>query len=215
MAVDFSTLLYLPVFDMFSREVTFTPLVSQPGAPAYVARGIYTTNPVDIGGLDGSTIISDQKTILDVRDNEFTVVPMQGDLVHIPQEGNIPAQGDFEITDGDANGGGETTLSLRRWVASTAITTIAALSSSSNPSNYGEQPLFTATITAGGNIPAGVVCFRVDGIIRSYVITSEGVATWAPGWSLKVGNHTIDAQFSPSNPLAFGRSSFAITQTVI
>lgn len=213
MAVDFSTLLLLPNFDMWAREVVITPLVSQPGAPAYTARGIYDTTPLDISELDGITIISDQKTILDVRDSEFTVVPMQGDLVHIPAEGNIPAQGDFEVTDGDANGGGETTLSLRKWEAPTALVTITGLASSNNPTNYGEQPTFTATITAT-SIPAGVVCFKVDGAPRAYVMTVDGVASWAPGWSLKVGNHSIEAQFSPSNPLAFKRSQFAIVQTV-
>src|SRR5262245_23228458 len=168
MAVDWSTLLYLPNYDMFARAVTVTPLVSQPGAPAYEARGIWTTDPVDIAGLDGVTITSDQKTILDVRDVEFTVVPEQGDLIYIPAEGNIPEAGYFEVTDGDANGGGETTLSLRKWEASTALATATAVASDLNPSIYGDQPIFTATVTAT-SVPTGVVCFKVDGAVRAYV----------------------------------------------
>ena len=43
------------------------------------------------------------------------VLPQQGDLIHIPAEGMIPAEGDFEVTDVDRNGGGETTLAIRKW----------------------------------------------------------------------------------------------------
>jgi Big-like domain-containing protein len=214
MAVDFSTMVYSPNYDMWARDVVITPLVSQPGAPAYTARGIYTTDPVDIGGLDGVTITSDQRTILDVRDIEFTVVPMQGDLIHIPAEGNIPAEGDFEVIDGDANGGGETTLSIRKWEASTALATTTALDSSPNPSTFGEAAIFTVTVSSSSPTPEGTVCIKVDGIVRAYVTLQNGVATWSPGWSLKVGNHTVEAQFSPSHPLEFNRSQATITQVV-
>jgi hypothetical protein len=74
MALDFSTLVYLPNYDTFARPITVTPVASQPGVPAYTARGIYDTRPVDVAGMDGS-ITSDQQTILDVRDAEFLVVP--------------------------------------------------------------------------------------------------------------------------------------------
>ncbi|MBT1509412.1 hypothetical protein KIP88_02760 [Bradyrhizobium sp. SRL28] len=117
MAVNFSTLVYLPNFDMFARPVTITPLASQPGMPAYGARGIYDTRPVDVAGMDGS-IISDQQTILDVRDDEFTVVPEQLDRINIPPDadaGNIGV-GDYEVVDTEANGGGETTLVIRKIV---------------------------------------------------------------------------------------------------
>ena len=69
MGVDFSTLVYLPNFDMFARPITVTPLASQPGMPAYGARGIFDTRPIDVQAEDGS-IVSDQQTILDVRDAE-------------------------------------------------------------------------------------------------------------------------------------------------
>ena len=44
---------------------------------------------------------------MDIRDNELfaigQVLPQQGDLIHIPAEGPIPAEGDFEVTDADRN----------------------------------------------------------------------------------------------------------------
>jgi hypothetical protein len=116
MAVDFSSLVYLPNFDLWARSVTITPIASQPGAPAYTNRGIYSTRAVDVPSEIGA-IISDQETILDIREIEYSVLPAQGDLIDIPQEGNIPAAGMFEVTDASTNGGGETTLAIRRWEA--------------------------------------------------------------------------------------------------
>ena len=116
MAVDFSTLVYLPNFDMFARPISVTPLASQPGLPAYVARGIYDTRPIDVQAEDGS-IISDQQTILDILEVEFAVIPEQLDRIHIPAD---PAAGrdlgDFEIVNSETNGGGETTLVIRKIV---------------------------------------------------------------------------------------------------
>jgi hypothetical protein len=118
MAINFSTLVYLPNYDTFARAVTITPLASQPGSPAYTARGIYDTRPIDVAAMDGN-IISDQQTILDVREAEFTVVPAQLDRVYIGPDADAgPALGDFEVVDADSNGGGETTLVLRKIMAS-------------------------------------------------------------------------------------------------
>ena len=118
MALDFSTLVYLPNMDTFSRGIIVTPLASQPGAPAYSSRGIFDTRPVDVGGMDGS-ITSDQQTILDVRDAEFTVVPEQLDCISIPADIDAGAAlGEWEVVDTESNGGGLTTLILRKIVVS-------------------------------------------------------------------------------------------------
>ena len=118
MAVNFSTLVYLPNFDMFARPVTITPLASQPGMPAYSTRGIYDTRPIDVQAEDGS-IVSDQQTILDIRDDEFSVVPDQLDRIHIPADPEAGRDlGDFEVVNTESNGGGETTLVIRKVVAS-------------------------------------------------------------------------------------------------
>jgi len=117
MAINFSTLVYLPTFDMFARPITITPLASQPGLPAYNARGIFDTRPIDVQAEDGS-IVSDQQTILDIREAEFAVLPAQLDRITIPVDADAgPALGDFEIMDTETNGGGETTLVLRKVAA--------------------------------------------------------------------------------------------------
>jgi hypothetical protein len=115
MAIDMSLMVYQACQDTFGRSITITPLFSQPGAPAYSARGIWTTRGTTIQTEAGLAVLSDQETILDIRDNEFGTVPVQGDLVDIPASAGIPAAGTFEITDAAMNGGGETTLTLRRY----------------------------------------------------------------------------------------------------
>lgn len=115
MGVDFATLIYLPQYNFWSRPVTFYPVRSQPMMQSYDGRGIYNTVDIDIISADGSTI-SDQKTILDILEQEFPIPPTQQDRLYIGADpGGMPEVGWFEINDVDNNGGGELTLTLRRW----------------------------------------------------------------------------------------------------
>lgn len=117
MAIDFSLVVYLQCQNTFGRSVTFTPVVSQPGAPAYTLRGIIATRPLMVETSVGMAVLSDQETILDIREREFTVTPKQGDLIDVPVENGITDMvGAYEITDAAWNGGGEVTLSLRKLV---------------------------------------------------------------------------------------------------
>lgn len=113
MALNYSTLVYLPNFDMFARPVIITPVASMPGQPAYTTRGIFSTQALDVQAADGS-ILSDQQTILDIREIEFSVLPITLDLVEVPDVDDIPGEGLFEVRDASTNGGGETTLVLRK-----------------------------------------------------------------------------------------------------
>src|SRR5262252_348298 len=102
MGVNFATLIYLPCQDFFGRSVTITPTASQPSAAAYTARGIFDTRQLSIIAENGS-IISDQQTILDIREAEFSILPVQGDRVDIPLDDQGPAEGPFEIIDSSDN----------------------------------------------------------------------------------------------------------------
>jgi hypothetical protein len=114
MGLDFSTLVYLPNFNMFARPIVFTPVASQPGAPAYTGRGIYHSDQISYAADDNS-IISDQQTTLDILEVEFDVMPVQNDVLTIPPDGEVVTGiGDYLISDVRNNGGGETTLQLRR-----------------------------------------------------------------------------------------------------
>ena len=62
------------------------------------ARGILDTREIDVVAIDGS-IVSEQRTILDVRDAEFNTVPVQGDQIAIPADGTLPDEGTWEVID--------------------------------------------------------------------------------------------------------------------
>lgn len=116
MAVDFSKLLYTPVQDTFARRVEITPIASQPGAPAYSARGRFSTKELEVMAANGA-VINDRQTILEIRDAEFSVLPAQLDRIQIPADASIgPALGVFEVNDVFSNDIGKSKLLLRRVV---------------------------------------------------------------------------------------------------
>ena len=117
MAIDFAVQVYLPAFNVFARPCVFTPLKSQPSQPSYSGRGIYGTTALDVATEDAS-IFSDQITILDIIEGEFSVLPIQGDRVFIPAYLTLPELGNFELVDSLTNGGGQTTFNLRKLVVS-------------------------------------------------------------------------------------------------
>lgn len=114
MAINWSTQVYDPIFTALARPVEFNAVKSLPGNPVYTGRGIYSTVSIDVLGED-STIISDARTILDIREAEFAVLPVQGDRLTIPANVGMPALGTFEVIDSNSNGGGEMTLFIRKW----------------------------------------------------------------------------------------------------
>ena len=117
MSVNFSTLVYGPNYDLWARPITVRPIASRPGLGPYTARAIYHSDELSVPMEDGS-IFSDQKTYIDVRDVEFTVLPEQNDLIDIPIDpgSGEPAVGSFQVTNVSNNGGGETSLTLRKLV---------------------------------------------------------------------------------------------------
>jgi len=118
MGIDLSQHIYAPNFDFWSRAITVTPVVSQPTAAAYTARGIYNTRGTVVQTEAGLAVLSDQETILDIREREFPVKPVQGDIIDIPADGTFyEGSGTYVVTDSADNGGGETTLVLQKYQA--------------------------------------------------------------------------------------------------
>lgn len=112
MALNYSALVYRQAFNIFARPVMFVG-----DAVPSSGRGIYNTDTEDVVTEDGS-VFSDQRTVLDVLEEEYTVLPSQNDTVIIPAELDLPALGEFKVIDVRSNGGGETTLTLRKVVVS-------------------------------------------------------------------------------------------------
>jgi hypothetical protein len=114
MAVNLDVLLQSPIYDFWAIPVTFIPLASQPSAGSYPGRGILNTYSTDVQMLDGS-LYSDQRTILDIRESEFSIMPIQKDHVVIPVDCNNVPKGEYVIVDLVSNGGGETMLTIKKF----------------------------------------------------------------------------------------------------
>jgi Big-like domain-containing protein len=80
--------------------------------------------------------------------------------------------------------------------------TSTTVSSSSNPSNFGELVMFTATVTATNaapGIPTGSVTFKDGGAILATVqLDGTGHASFATT-ALSIGSHTITAHLTGTN----------------
>lgn len=112
MAINFSTAVYLPCQETFGRPITVVPLASRPGTKPYVSRGHYDTRAVEV--LTGDGPLADQETVLYIREVEFEVVPAQRDQIYLSAFAGLPEVGLFEVTNAITNGGGETTLTVRK-----------------------------------------------------------------------------------------------------
>jgi Bacterial Ig-like domain (group 3) len=139
--------------------------------------------------------------------------------------GTAPLSGGVAQLTTSALGGGAHTISATYSGSPLYLTSVATLGqtvnkapstskvvSSLNPSTYGNDVTFTATVTSGAGTPGGTVTFK-DGA------TSLGTSTLASGTAklttkaLGGGTHSITAVYS-SSPNFAASTSPAITQTV-
>jgi hypothetical protein len=94
------------------------------------------------------------------------------------------------------------------------IGTTTSVTSSQNPSIYGELISFTAEVTADdGSTPAGAVQFSVDGTNVGGPVTLVGGVAESPTLaSPDPGDHTVIAAFQPAE--GYSSSGWFLTQTV-
>lgn len=88
--------------------------------------------------------------------------------------------------------------------------TVTTLTSSVNPSVFGQPVTFAATVSSGS--PTGTVTFTVDGVTRTPVTLSSGTAAYTTP-ALSAGTHTVTASYSGDLANAASKSA-ALTQTV-
>jgi hypothetical protein len=91
-------------------------------------------------------------------------------------------------------------------------TTTTALTSSQNPSKFGQSATFTATVTSSGGTPTGTVTFKDGSSTLGTGTLSSGKATFSIS-TLAVGSHSITAVYGGSTDFA-GSTSPVLTQTV-
>jgi parallel beta-helix repeat protein len=89
--------------------------------------------------------------------------------------------------------------------------TSLGINSSLNPSAFGQQVTFTATVTpAGGTATlSGTISFIVNNTVMSVVTVSNGSATWTS--SFPVGNTTVTAVYSGDSNYLGSQNTFAQT----
>jgi hypothetical protein len=97
--------------------------------------------------------------------------------------------------------------------------TTTTITSSLNPSNFGQAVTFTATVTAtaaGSNAIQGTVTFLDNGTALGTVTLSGGMAVFTTA-ALTGGSHTITAQYNgfSQGSYTFSASMATLTQTVI
>ena len=100
-------------------------------------------------------------------------------------------------------------------IATTAASsTTTAVTSSLNPSTFGQSVTFTATVTAGAGNLTGTVSFS-DGttVLAAAVPLTGGVATFATA-ALAVGSHSITASYSGDSGHSASTSAPALIQVV-
>ena len=91
--------------------------------------------------------------------------------------------------------------------------TSTAVTSSSNPSGFGQSVTFTATVTPqGSGSPTGTVTFSDGSTQIGQSAVSDGVATLSTS-SLAIGSHSVTAAYSGDSTFAASVSS-ALTQVV-
>jgi sugar lactone lactonase YvrE len=102
-------------------------------------------------------------------------------------------------------------------IASVVNATTTTLTSSLNPSGFGQAVTFTATVASGAGTGTltGTVTFAVDGVKLGapVAINAAGVAVYSTT-ALTVGVHSVTASYN-SDPEHFPSASTPLTQTVL
>ena len=111
---------------------------------------------------------------------------------------------------GNTNFAGSTSSAILQVVNPASTTT--TVSSSLNPSNYGQSVTFTATVTSPGGTPAGTVDFKDGATTIGTGTLSGGTATFSTS-ALAVGTHSITAVYGANGNFA-GSTSSALSQVV-
>jgi len=92
------------------------------------------------------------------------------------------------------------------------VSTSTAVTSSLNPSTYGQSVTFTATVTSSGGTPTGSVTFKNGSATLGTRALSSGKATFALS-TLAAGSHSVTAVYAGSGNFD-GSTSVALTQRV-
>ena len=188
-----------PVAEGDQASVTATVVAASPGSGAATGTVSFMANGDPIGAAPLQPVSGGAAAVLDISDldpGSYTIVASYG---------------------GNADYIGSDSQSITHVViaAASIVPTSTAVTSSQNPSTYGELITFTANVTANdGSTPVGTVQFSLDGAdFGSPVpVGSDGAAESAALASPDPGDHTVIAAFVPA--VGYSSSGDILTQTV-
>ena len=195
----------LPVISNATVSVlAATPNPSTPGQPVTITATVTAAGGTPTGAvtfMDGSTTLASNIPLDGNGHAAFTTSSLA--------LGTHAIATSFTGTNGWYNSSG--TLSVQ--VVQPDHLTTTAVSSSQNPSTFGQPVTLTATVTAPGGTPTGTLTF-MDGsttLASNVSVSGSGQATYTTT-TLAAGNHTISANLAATG--GYGNSSGTIGQTV-
>ena len=177
-----------PSPSVFSNNVTFTATVAvvAPGAGTPAGTVTFKDGAVEIGTgtLNGGGVATFTTNELTAATHTITAV--------------YAGNGNYNTSSGTV---------ITQVVDKSATTT--ALSSTPNPSDFGQSVTFTATVTAGAT---GNVTFK-DGLTTLGTVALDGTTAELEITSLTAGSHSITAEYAGDSNFV-GSTSAPVTQTV-
>ena len=190
-----------------------TQTVVTPSPAAIILGGSVTFTAVVTPVSPASGVPTGTVTFLDGM-SELASEPLSGGSASFST--STLTLGSHSITAFYAGDGNDFLTSVSSSIDEEVGGTAVALASSGNPSTFGQNETFTATVSAdatGSSVPTGSVTF-MDGStsLGTVSLNASGVAT-SPTENLSGGTHAITAVYSGGNRFA-GSTSSALNQLV-
>lgn len=142
--------------------------------------------PVDNGLITFTAPVSGPSTTF----APTTTAIISGGMVSLNVTANTTVGGPYNVV-ASAKGGNSVNFSLSNAKLSPTLT----VTSSVNPSLFGQLVIFTATVSSDLGTPTGNATFIIDGTPQPPIALVDGQATFSTA-TLLVGNHTIGADYS-------------------
>jgi hypothetical protein len=178
---------------VYGQAVTFTATVAPTGSTGFTPSGTVTF-------YDGGTNLGTS--------------PLSGGTASLRTTSLVAGSHAIVAAyNGDVNFSGSNSSTLNQTVKQDATTTV--VTTSLNPSTFGQSVTFTATVTAspaGGGTPTGTVTFYDGSTSLGTATLSSGTAVFTTS-ALFAGSHSISASYGGDTNFS-GSTAAAVTQTV-
>ncbi|HEX6505327.1 MAG TPA: Ig-like domain repeat protein [Terriglobales bacterium] len=202
-----SVLLQVPVVNLSPSALTFgNQVVGTTSAPQVITIGNAGSAPLAISTVSVTGDFS--------QTNTCSATVMQGGNCTVSVTFTPSAAGTRTGTVTIVDNAADSPQTVNLTGTGVAATTTTSLSSSLNPSIYGQSVTFTAKVApSGGGTPTGTVTFYdASVVLGTQPLNSSGLSILTTS-SLSAGSHSITASYSGDSSFA-GSTSTALAQSV-